>query len=137
VTVVDPRHPLFDQTFPLLHIKNKQELVPCCVVHLAEGAERLIPIGVTDLATAPPVIFPIPIDISSLHNLTQAFMRIIAQIEKECGDGTTGNSKLNGGDSFGTSHLENTDCSPAGNGFANDRPDLLPDCWAMAGRGEA
>jgi hypothetical protein len=104
-------------------------------VRLAEGAERLIPISVTDLATAPPVIFPIQIDISSLHNLTQAFMRIIAQIEKECGDGTTGNSKLNGGDSFDTSHLGNVDLSPARNGFADNHPDLLPDRCSTEGGG--
>jgi hypothetical protein len=56
--VVDPRYPLYDQTFPLLHIKNKQHLVPRCLVRLDQGAERLVPISVTDLATVPPMSFP-------------------------------------------------------------------------------
>jgi len=137
VSVVDPRHPLYDQSFPLLHIKKTRELIPCCLVRLAEGAERLIPISVTDLATAPPVIFPIQIDISSLYNLTQVFLHIRAQIEKECGDGTTENPKLNRGDSFDTSHLGNVDCSPARNGFADNHPDLLPDCCSTEGGGAA
>jgi hypothetical protein len=136
VTVVDPRHPLFGQSFPLLHLKNKQELIPCCLVRLTEGAERLLPISASDLETSPPTIFPLPIDISSLHNLTQVFMRIIAQIEKECGDGTSGNSQLSGRDNFGTDHLDNVDPCPTGDGFSNDCPNLLPDGCAMGEGGQ-
>ena len=61
VTVVDPRHPLYDQTFPLLHIKNKQELVRSCLVLLTENVERLIPLAMTDLALSPPAVFPVPL----------------------------------------------------------------------------
>ena len=74
--IVDPRHPLFDQTYPLLHLKIKQEMVPCCLVQLSEGVERLIPISSTDLASSPPVVFPLQVDISSLHNLVKIFVRI-------------------------------------------------------------
>ena len=83
VTVVDPRHPLYDQTFPLIHIQNKQELVRSCLVLLTEDVERLIPLAVTDLGLAPPDVFPVPLDICSLQNLTETFSRIAGQLERE------------------------------------------------------
>lgn len=137
VTVVDPRHPLFGQTFPLLHIKNKQGLIPCCLVRLAEGAERLIPISATDLANEPPTTFPLPIDISSLHELTQAFLRICAQIEKECGDGTTGNSQLSRSNTSAPGRLGDANHCPARNSSADNRSDLLPDCHTTGSAGGA
>ena len=91
VTVVDPRHPLFDQTFPVLHIKNQHQLVPSCLVQLAVGARRLIPIRVTNLAPVPPDVFPLSIDISSLQNLSATFARIQAQQEMEEGHARSNN----------------------------------------------
>jgi hypothetical protein len=135
VTVVDPRHPLFDQSFPLLHLTNKQELIPSCRVLLAEGAERLIPISATDLAVSPPVVFPLPLDISSLHNLTQAFVRIQAQIEEECGDGSAGSSQFNRDGRPDADYLGDTECSATENGSANGGSDLLPDRRAVGAGG--
>ena len=63
VTVVDPRHPLYDQTFPLLQLTNAQNLIRCCVVQLAPSVDRLIPINATNLAPAPPLVFPSPVDL--------------------------------------------------------------------------
>jgi hypothetical protein len=96
VTVVDPRHPLYDQTFPLLHIKNKQELVRSCLVLLTESVERLIPLAVTDLALSPPDVFPVPLDLSSLQNLTQTFSRIAMQLEREETDEASGDCPAKG-----------------------------------------
>ena len=93
VTVVDPRHPLHERTLLLLHIKNKQQLIPCCLVQLAEGVERLVPISVTNLATTPPHVFPLPVDLSSLENLTAAFARIQGQLDREQADETDTNAK--------------------------------------------
>jgi hypothetical protein len=131
VTVVDPRHPLYGLTFPLLHLKNKQELIPSCLVRLAEGVERLIPVNVTNLAATPPIVYPLPLDLSSLHNLTQVFLRIQMQIGKECGDGSPGSAQfsrngINDGDGVG-----NTDGCTAGNGAADDGVDLSPACRTM------
>jgi hypothetical protein len=135
VTVVDPRHPLYEQSFPLLHIKNKRELIPSCLVRLAEGAERLIPISVTDLAVLPPVVFPLPVDISSLHNLAQVYVRIRAQIGKECEDGATGNSQFDRSTISAPECLGNIDSSPAKGSAANDGVDLSPDRRAVDGGG--
>jgi hypothetical protein len=87
VTIADPRHPLYDQTFPLLHIQNKQELVLSCQIEIMPGANRLVPISLTELAAAPPDVFPVPLDISSLRKLIQAYRRIVAQVAMEKRDG--------------------------------------------------
>ena len=135
VTVVDPRHPLYGQSFPLLHLKNKQELIPSCLVLLAEGAERLIPVNVTNLAASSPVAFPLPMDLSSLHNLTKVFLRIQAQMGKECGDGSAGRGEFNGSSISDPDGLGNTDRSSTGNGAANDGLDLPPDYRTMGAGG--
>ena len=128
MTVVDPRHPLYDQSFPLLYLKNKQELIPSCLVLLAEGAERLIPVSVTDLAASSPVVFPTRMDLSSLHYLTRTFLRILAQIGKECEDGSAESTQFNRGSISDTDSLGNIDGSSTRDSAANDGADLLPDC---------
>jgi hypothetical protein len=137
VTIVDPRHPLYDQSFPLLHLKNKQELIPSCLVRLTEGVERLLPVSVTNLAVTPPVVFPLPVDLSSLHNLTQVFLRIQAQVGKECEDGSTGNAQLNRSGISDRDGLGNPDRHSTGNGVADDGVDLLPACRTMDAGGES
>ncbi|MBT3392214.1 MAG: hypothetical protein HN413_17590 [Chloroflexi bacterium] len=124
VTVVDPRHPLYEQTFPLLHLKNRQELIPSCLVKIAEGVERLIPVSVTDLSGSPAVVFPSPVDLSSLHNLIQAFLRLEAQIGKECEDGATGSNSFDGDRRLSADGLENLDSYPTRDGAADDGLDL-------------
>jgi len=89
VTVVDPRHPLYDQSFPLLHLTRQHKLIPCCRVQVAANVTRLIPISVTNLAAARPEIFPLPVDLASLHNLINVFTAIQAQVDQEACDGTT------------------------------------------------
>lgn len=83
ITIVAPCHPLYNQTFPLLHLKNHRGLVPSCLVQLPEGVERLIPLEVTNLAASPPAVYPLPLDLSSLHNLTKTFVRIAEQVHME------------------------------------------------------
>ncbi len=131
VTVVDPRHPLYEQTFPLLHLKNKQGLVPSCLVQIAEGVERLIPVSVTDISASPPLAFPLPVDLSSLHNLIQAFLRLDAQIGKECEDGAAGSIPFSGGSLSAADDLGDPDSNPTRDGAADDGLDLSSDCGAM------
>ncbi len=127
VTVVDPRHPLFNQTFPVFHIKNKQEMVPCCQVRLPEGVERLLPIAVTDLADEPPVVFPVPLGLSSLQALAQAFLRIQAQLGVEGNDGTTGDTCQRGEGDYASPGVGNVKRQPTDRGAANSHPDLPGD----------
>ena len=81
MTVTDPRHPLYGQTFHLSHIANKQYLGRCCAVWPQEGIERNIPLEATDRCTEPITIFPLPLDLSSLRQLLVAFERIESQEE--------------------------------------------------------
>ena len=62
MTVVDPRHPLYDQTFPLLYLTHAHQMVRCAVVQLAPDVTRLIPLAATDRAAVPPVVFSVHAD---------------------------------------------------------------------------
>jgi hypothetical protein len=79
VTIVDPRHPLFNQTFPLIEITDHLAIGRCCRIWLPCEAERLIPLAVTDRAPRQPIIFPLSIDATSLQQLLQTFKRITSQ----------------------------------------------------------
>jgi hypothetical protein len=77
VKIIDPRHPLFGRTLPLVHITNKQNQGRCCVVLLQEGIERIVPLRATDRSPEPIKEFPLPIDLSSVKQLGEAFQRIL------------------------------------------------------------
>jgi len=77
VTIIDPRHPLFGRTLPLVHITNKQYQGRCCVVLLQEGIERIVPLKATDHSSEPIQEFPLPIDLSSVKQLYEVFRRIL------------------------------------------------------------
>jgi len=124
VTIIDPRHPLYAQTFPLLHIKHKQKLIPACLIRLKAGVERLVPIAVTNLAISPPTVFPLPLDLSSLCNLNQAFRRIQAQIEGECRDDRAKNEQPTPEERPSATGVGNPDRNATANNSADDSQDL-------------
>jgi hypothetical protein len=76
VTVVDPRHPLYPQTFRLIGITTKQYLGRCCVVLDQASRERIVPVSVTDRSPDPQTIAPIPLDLASLQDLVLVFTHI-------------------------------------------------------------
>ena len=53
ITVLDPRHPLCGQTFPLVAMTYDARFGRCCVVWLRPYEERLIPLQATHLAFDP------------------------------------------------------------------------------------
>lgn len=69
VSVVDPRHPFFGRTFPLLGLTNHTGLGRCCQVLLEGDIVRLIPIEVTDLVPERTPIYPLPVNVASLEDL--------------------------------------------------------------------
>ena len=83
-----------------------------------------MPINVTNLSPTPPDVFPLPVDVSSLHDLTQAFARIVAQLEVERRDeganehspGEDGNSPRPG--------MADADGNSTASGSANNRANL-------------
>jgi len=70
-------------------------LIPSCLIQLPEGVERIVPIAVTDLATAPIIMYSLPLDVSSLQNLIQTFACIEGQVKVECGNENPEDGKSN------------------------------------------
>ena len=80
MTVTDPRHPLYGQTLTLVYITNKPYSGRCCVVWLQEGIERNVPVEATDRSTEPLIIFPLPLNLSSVRQLLATCERMVPQI---------------------------------------------------------
>jgi hypothetical protein len=57
-------------------------------VQVLPDASRLVPVDVTNLAATPPDVFPAPLALSSLQDLTQTFSHILAQVTTERCDDT-------------------------------------------------
>jgi hypothetical protein len=100
VTIVDPRHPLHDQTFPLLHVKDHRNLIPSCLIQVLEGVDRLVPV-------------------SSLQNLIQTFACIQEQVESECGDENTKDPEPNTASDQSQAGMANTGGSAAENSLSD------------------
>jgi hypothetical protein len=67
----------------MLGITNKQNLIPCCVVWIAEGIERTVPVAATDRAAEPPYIFPAPLSVIAVQQLLATFERITSRSVEE------------------------------------------------------
>ncbi len=73
VTVIDPRHPLYRQSFRLIGITTKQYLGRCCVVLDHASRERNIPLAVTDRSPDPLAIASSPLTIATIEGLIHVF----------------------------------------------------------------
>lgn len=105
-------------------------------MQLPEGAERLIPLTVTNLATAPPAVYPVTLDLSSLHNLTQTFVRIAGQVHMEQRD-EAANRKTNNPDNDTTAAgVADPNGEPAASCSANGYPYLSQPHQAKQAGGE-
>ena len=87
VTIIDPRHPLYDRTFPLLDIANRAHIGRACVIQLRDGLERIVPLAVTDRAPESVTIFPLSLNLSSVRQLVRTFGRITSQLKEGTEDG--------------------------------------------------
>jgi hypothetical protein len=58
-------------------------MILSCLVCLENGAERLIPLAATDLANAHRSGFALPLDLSSLQQLTKIYAQIRQRVERE------------------------------------------------------
>jgi hypothetical protein len=88
VTVIDPRDPLYGQSFTLLFVENKSYRGECCVVRMETGIERHIPISVTDQAPEQFRIYPLPLNLSSVRELLAVYARLIRQLTERAEDGS-------------------------------------------------
>lgn len=87
VTIVDPRHPLYGRTFPLIDIANRSHIGQACVIQLRDDLERTVPLAVTDRASESVAIFPLSLNLSSVRQLLRAFRRITSQLKEGTEDG--------------------------------------------------
>jgi hypothetical protein len=70
VEIVDPTHPLYGRTLPLVGITIKQRLGQTAVVWLHPGVERFVPLSATDLSERPPALpWPSRLSVDSLERL--------------------------------------------------------------------
>lgn len=81
VSVVDPRHPFYGRTFTLLDITDHATLGRCCQVSIEE-VTRLIPLQVTDLNPEQMLIYPLPINLTSLEHLINTCSDIYSQLQE-------------------------------------------------------
>jgi hypothetical protein len=79
VTVIDPRHPLYGQSFRLVGITTKQYLGRCCVVLDHASRERNLPLAVTDRSPDPLVMAPLPVDVATIEHLIHVFAQLCPQ----------------------------------------------------------
>src|SRR5579864_4711144 len=83
VHIIDPRHPLYGQTLPLVGITNRSYLGHCCVIAMPGNVERNIPLTATDRSAEPLVLFPLPLDLLGLQRLLHTYARLMRQSEQE------------------------------------------------------
>src|SRR5499427_668211 len=107
ITVLDPRHPMYGRTFPLVAITHHSQLGRCCVVWLQPHVERFIPVQATNLAFDPNAISPSPLSIAAVEHLLRVFQDIqhahqgvSRDASPHCPNGTP-------------SHARRPDCSPS------------------------
>jgi hypothetical protein len=93
-------------------------------VQLPEGAERLIPLAVTNLATSPPTVYPLPLDLSSLYNLTQTFGKITGQVHMEQRDEAAKRTFSNPDNDTTAAGVADANREPAASRSPNGRPHL-------------
>ena len=85
-----------------------------------------MPVAATNLATSPLDVHSLPLDVSSLQNLIQAFVRVQAQVETECGDESgTGTQPNADGDQTQPGVADAGD-NAAANDLSNSRAHLSP-----------
>jgi hypothetical protein len=89
VTVVDPRHPLFGRTFPLLNITNMPHAGRCCIVRYLGTLERAIPLQVTDRSPEPVEISPSPLIFASVRQLLEKNKQFMSQLVEDKEDGNS------------------------------------------------
>jgi hypothetical protein len=80
---VDPRHPLFAQTFVLLSIEEREDLGLICVIARDWGQNSFLPLEVTDKAGTSIQCFPLPLSLQSIQELLEKYQALLEAREDE------------------------------------------------------
>jgi len=126
VSVIDPRHPLCGQSFPLRGTIIRPEVGPCCIVWSPEGLERHIPLMATNLAPPAVPVSPLPLSLEGMAALLLVYARLMHHLTEGAPDYDTHTPDTTGpGDrSRGTPRppAAPTDPTPGGVGVPDSTP---------------
>ncbi len=88
VTVIDPRHPLYGQTFSLIQIENRLDYGQCCLVERDWGQNSYLPLAVTDQSKAQWVSSSIPLSVKAIRQLVSTYTQLTEDNENGSTDST-------------------------------------------------
>jgi hypothetical protein len=83
VTVIDPRHPLYGQTFSLISIENRKDRGLCCLVTKKSGQNLYLPLEVTDKDVETNLIAILPLSVQGIQQLVQRYRQLVEKHEDE------------------------------------------------------
>jgi hypothetical protein len=130
VTVTDPRHPLFNQTLPLLSIVNWRDVGHCCVV-LVEGISRhFVPVTATNRSAVPVTVWPVRLNLTALQQLVTTYHQIVGSSEDDQPQPATGTASsatvVPGWASSADPHLGATQPDSTAGDLSNPGPGVSP-----------
>ena len=112
VEIVDPTHPLYGRTLPLVGVTTKQVLGRVAIVWIHPGVERMVPLSATGLADAPaPPPSPCRLSVASVERLL-AMVASFPEIGPEEAHGENRPSEALGG-AIGAAHAASRGTHPA------------------------
>lgn len=74
--MIDPRHPLFGETFRLIQIEDRADKGKCCLVERDWGHNTYLPIEVTDKSEHPLVSSSISLSVKAIRQLVLTYTRL-------------------------------------------------------------
>ena len=130
MTVTDPRHPLFNQTLPLLSIVNRRDVGHCCVV-LVEGISRqFVPVTATNRSSVPVTVWPVRLNLTALQQLVTTYHQIVGSSEDDHPQPATRTAStatvVAGYASSADPHLGTTQPDPTAGGPSDPDPSVSP-----------
>lgn len=82
VRIIDPRHPLYDRTFPLVKMVSQRGAKRICVVITEHNITRHVPLEVTDKYEVGVTINQLPISVESLSALSRTYFSKLSNIKE-------------------------------------------------------
>lgn len=129
MTVTDPRHPLYGQTFSLISIDVRQDRGMCCLIEREWGQNSYLPLEVTNKGSGTIPISTIPLSVRAIQQLASTYAQLVESQQHE-----NDNSNRGPGKTTGTNRTE-TGMDPTQSATAATRPQATG--TGMSGTGRA
>lgn len=131
ITVTDPRHPLYGQTFRLIQVEDRSDRGKCCLVERDWGQNSYLPLNVTDKSEIRWVSSSIPLSVKAIRQLVVLYTRLTEDNE----NGSTHPTPETSNRDSSQERLVTLDRSPEETG-SPDTDSSLPDVDAEDGKGK-